>query len=131
MEHPVHAQVGGFDIGPNAASTTDGDLEGDDTQYGNQVGHGTLVVGDGGLVNIHNSLSVTDPTNNLTGLYLAIGRQGIVQMNGGTINVGGGTGLDQTGQGQGDPITPRCSTTGRSEAAGIFTLVFSTIATWV
>jgi T5SS/PEP-CTERM-associated repeat protein len=90
-------QVGGFDIG--TAASQDGDLEGDNTQYGNQIGHGTLYVNDGGLVNIRNAQGV-DVLDTSTGLFLAIGRAGIVQLNGGTINIGAATGQNGQGQGQ-------------------------------
>ncbi len=94
-------QVGGFDIG--LSNMTIGDLEGDDTLYGDQVGIGTLYVNDGGLVSIRNAIGV-DPMNTSTDLLFAIGRKGTVWLDGGTINIGSATGTDQQGQARSDTV---------------------------
>ncbi|HEX5472232.1 MAG TPA: dockerin type I domain-containing protein [Lacipirellulaceae bacterium] len=85
-------QIGGFDIG--LQSMTIGDLEGDNVQYDNQVGHGTLTVSDGGSVTVRNAIGV-EPTDTTTSLIMAIGNFGAVSLDGGTINVGS---IPNTGQ---------------------------------
>ena len=95
-------QIGGFDIGLEGGINL-GDVEGDSVQYNSQAGRGTLYVNDGGLVNIHNSIGIA-PTDTTTSLILAVGRFGVVQLNGGTIHLGSVTGTG--GQGQNNQSTP-------------------------
>ncbi|MCC7475622.1 MAG: hypothetical protein IT425_09515 [Pirellulales bacterium] len=86
-------QVGGFDIGSQGLSV--GDPEGDNVQYSNEAGIGTLRVQEGGLVNVVNAINA-DPTD--PEVLLAIGRFGRVELAGGVVNVGGVTGDDNEGR---------------------------------
>lgn len=88
-------QVGGFDIG--ATGVLVGDTEGDNVQYSNAAGRGTLYVQAGGLVNVVNAINA-DPDQ--PDLLLAVGRFGRIQMDGGIINIGGSS--DPTTQGGND-----------------------------
>jgi T5SS/PEP-CTERM-associated repeat protein len=83
-------QLGGFDLGVSSGGplSTGGDLEGDNTQYGSQAGRGTLYVNDGGLVSVQNAIGAQTGQGQNTPLVMAIGRFGIVQMNGGTVQIG-------------------------------------------
>lgn len=83
-------QVGGFDIGTSSGGvlTTGGDLEGDDTQYGSESGRGTLYVNDGGLVQVNYAANAVTGGGSDPNLFLAIGRFGVVQLAGGTIQIG-------------------------------------------
>jgi T5SS/PEP-CTERM-associated repeat protein len=99
-------QVGGFDNGSGTGGvlSTGGDLEGDNTTYGNQAGRGTLYVNNGGLVQINNAVGVVAGGGGVTTpLLLAIGRFGTVQLNGGTIQVGSPLGNSGGGQNQATP----------------------------
>ena len=76
-------QVGGFDNGTGTGGvlSTGGDLEGDNTTYGNQAGRGTLYVNAGGLVQVNNAVGVVPGSGGVTTpLVLAIGRFGTVQL---------------------------------------------------
>jgi T5SS/PEP-CTERM-associated repeat protein len=87
-------QVGGFDIGINSDNTI-GDLEGDDVLYGNDIGKGYLYVNDSGLVDVRNPVGVA-ADDTITSLVMAVGREGLVQLAGGKINIGS----NLAGQGQ-------------------------------
>ena len=78
-------QVGGFSLGPTLVPNP----AGDDAEYGSQAGRGTLRVQAGAAVNIFSALDAipTDPR-----LFMAIGRFGRVEMEGGLITVGSATG---------------------------------------
>ena len=100
-------QIGGFDLGSDGIADANGDDEGESVQYGTQAGRGNLYVNDGGLVNIRDTAASQAPgggTDQAT-LSLVVGRFGVVQLNGGTILVGGPTG-SESGGGQGPSGTP-------------------------
>ncbi len=89
-------QVGGVDLGTSSGGVFSslGDLEGDNTQYPSQAGRGTLYVNEGGLVEVHNAVGVVTGGGTSTPLVMVVGRFGIVQLDGGTIQLGtaqGGT----------------------------------------
>jgi hypothetical protein len=90
-------QIGGFHANHDPIT---GDLEGDDAIYASNVGRGTLTVSNGGLV------SIVPPDESTTGmapdeLNLLIGRFGIVDMQGGRIQVQSGF---EPGGGNPDPL---------------------------
>ena len=87
-------QVGGFhDADESIGMGLDTDFEGDDVEYSNEAGRGTLIVENGGIVNVLFPAD-TDPQID-NDLLLAIGRFGRVKLDGGYISIGA---ADPTGE---------------------------------
>ncbi len=111
-------QVGGFSLrdATNPPGSLTFDPEGDQLRYSNAVGRGTLNVEDGGLVNV---VSTDTDTANPQPLYFVIGKFGRVNMNGGSINVGGA--LNGTDPNQGRDRTIRMINDGVISGSGTIT----------
>jgi T5SS/PEP-CTERM-associated repeat protein len=77
-------QVGGFHDEDDGPFQPDDESEGDDVIYSDNIGHGTLNVGQGTFVN----LIPPDPEALIRTLDLVIGRFGQVNMTGGQITIG-------------------------------------------